>query len=80
MIIYTNNILKRNHNKKTNYLIVSFNIMLLSQVLINILMNIGLVPIIGITLPFLSYGGSSMLFYFIYLGMLLSLTTSFKKS
>ncbi len=75
-ILYINNILRKNHHKKTNYLIVSFNIMFGVQVLINILMNIGLVPIIGITLPFLSYGGSSMLFYFIYLGLILSLTTT----
>ena len=75
-ILYINNILRKNHHKKTNYLLVSFNLMFGIQVLINILMNIGLVPIIGITLPFLSYGGSSMLFYFLYLGLILSLATT----
>ena len=44
--------------------------MSLFQVLINISMNIGLIPIIGITLPFLSYGGSSILIYFIFLGLI----------
>ena len=75
-IIAINKIIKKNHNKKAHYLIVSFNLMFGVQVLINILMNIGLVPIIGITLPFLSYGGSSMLFYFLYLGLILSLITT----
>ncbi len=35
--------------------------MLMVQVMINIGMNMGLVPITGITLPFVSYGGSSFL-------------------
>jgi len=36
-------------------------VMCLAQVGVNIGMNIGLVPITGITLPFISYGGSSIL-------------------
>lgn len=63
-----------NRNKKTNYLIISFITMLIIQILINISMNIGLIPTIGITLPFLSYGGSSLLTFFIYIAFILSLT------
>ncbi len=43
------------------------------QFFINIGMNIGILPIVGITLPFVSYGGSSLLSSFILLGILSSL-------
>lgn len=43
------------------------------QVFINIGMNLGLMPITGITLPFVSYGGSSILSSFISLGLVVSI-------
>jgi rod shape determining protein RodA len=36
-------------------------VMLVFQIAVNIGMNIGIAPVTGVTLPFLSYGGSSML-------------------
>ena len=39
------------------------------QTFINIGMSIGLTPVIGITLPFFSYGGSSMLTTFAAAGL-----------
>ncbi|MBI4066174.1 rod shape-determining protein RodA [Candidatus Gottesmanbacteria bacterium] len=47
--------------------------MLLSQVVINAGMNMGIIPITGITLPFVSYGGSSLLSVAVSLGILWSL-------
>jgi rod shape determining protein RodA len=44
------------------------------QIFINIGMNIGIIPIVGVTLPFVSYGGSSLLSNFIFLGLLSSVS------
>lgn len=42
------------------------------QLMINVGMNIGVVPITGVPLPFMSYGGSSMLVSWILVGLVLS--------
>lgn len=44
--------------------------MLLAQIFINAGMNMGLIPITGITLPFVSYGGSSILSMAVAFGLL----------
>lgn len=49
---------------------------LLVQVFINIGMNIGLVPVTGITLPLVSYGGSSLISTLISLGIVASVGKS----
>lgn len=51
------------------FAIAVFSLILL-QFFINIGMNIGVIPIVGVTLPFISYGGSSLLSNFMILGIL----------
>ena len=46
--------------------------MLLFQVVVNVGMNLGLMPVTGIPLPLMSYGGSSVLVTFMAIGMLQS--------
>ncbi|NPA16892.1 rod shape-determining protein RodA [Persephonella sp.] len=46
--------------------------LIVTQAFINIAMTIGLAPVVGITLPFLSYGGSSMLTFSLIVGLVLS--------
>lgn len=48
--------------------------MLLYQQIQNLGMIVGLVPITGITLPLISYGGSSILSYFILFGIILNMS------
>jgi len=55
-----------------------FAILLLSQLLIHVGMNVGLLPIIGISLPFVSYGGSSLITSFIGLGILQSIKRTYR--
>ena len=60
------------NNKNKIYIIGLFGLFLYQQVQ-HIFMNIGLLPITGITLPFISYGGSSLISYFILFGILFNI-------
>jgi rod shape determining protein RodA len=48
-------------------------IMFMSHFFVHVGMNIGLMPITGLTLPFMSYGGTNMLVSFASLGILMSM-------
>lgn len=54
-------------------------LMLLFQIFVNVGMNLGLVPITGVTLPLFSYGGSSLLATMICLGVIESIAKHQKK-
>ncbi|MBI4363499.1 MAG: rod shape-determining protein RodA, partial [Candidatus Doudnabacteria bacterium] len=60
------------------YLSLGIFFMFLIQVLINIGMNIGVVPVTGIPLPLLSYGGSSLITTFLALGVIQSIVARSK--
>ena len=53
------------------YLLYGFSLILAAQIFINIGVNIGLLPTKGLTLPLLSYGGSSLIAVFIMVGIAL---------
>lgn len=54
---------------------LSLLLMFLVQLLINVGMNLAIMPITGITLPFLSYGGSSVIALFYALGVIQSIVS-----
>ena len=56
------------------YILAGILGMLLFQQIQNIGMTVGLLPITGITLPFISYGGSSLLSYMILVGIILNIS------
>lgn len=68
------NLASKTKNNIDKYIISGIIGMLLYQQIQNIGMNIGLLPITGITLPFISYGGSSLISYMISIGLILNIT------
>lgn len=62
---------ERNNQLFAAYLAYGIAIMWSGQILINVGVNTGLLPTKGLTLPFLSYGGSSLIVCCISLGILL---------
>ena len=61
-------------NVMDKYMIGGIIAVLLFQQVENISMTIGLLPIMGITLPFISYGGSSLLSYMLLVGMIFNVS------
>ncbi|OGH16750.1 MAG: hypothetical protein A3C30_00205 [Candidatus Levybacteria bacterium RIFCSPHIGHO2_02_FULL_40_18] len=63
----------------SNLVLTGSYFLLLAHIFLNIGMNIGIVPIVGVTLPFASYGGSSLLTNFIILGIISSIKFDFSR-
>jgi cell division protein FtsW (lipid II flippase) len=56
------------------YVAFGITALILVQAFINIGVNLNIIPLTGITLPFISYGGSSLLSLMIAVGILLSIS------
>lgn len=66
-------IVKNSEDKFTRIFSTMVFLIIFVHFFINVGMNLGIVPIVGVTLPFVSYGGSSLLSNFILLGFLFSI-------
>ncbi len=60
-------------NLKFKMFYAGFIMMFVFAQIQNIGMNLGILPIIGLPLPFVSYGGTNIMVYFMFLGVLASL-------
>jgi cell division protein FtsW len=62
------------------YVLIGFGLILSGQAFINLGVNAGLLPTKGLTLPFISYGGSSLLVCCAMLGMMLRLSHELERT
>ena len=76
-IILYYNIIKvalKSNDLFAKYLVFGLVFLLIFQTLLNLSVVVGLVPITGVTLPFISYGGSSLVVSMISIGIILNIS------
>ena len=75
LIIYRGfRISKKCEDRFGKYLAFGVTFQLAFQALLNLMVVVGLIPVTGVTLPFLSYGGSSLIITMIGMGILLCIS------
>jgi rod shape determining protein RodA len=74
LILWTINIASQARDRFGATICIGVAAMLFWHVLVNIFMVTGLAPVVGVTLPLISYGGSSVLTVFIGLGLVASVS------
>ena len=73
LIGYAIQIIERTTDQKARLLAMGVASMIFFQMLVNVGMTIGFAPITGVTLPMVSYGGSSLIVTFLAIGFLVSI-------
>ena len=68
------NIAINSKNLFAKYLAFGITFQILFQTIMNLMVVIGMIPVTGVTLPFLSYGGSSLLITLCSVGILLNIS------
>ena len=63
-------------DKFSKYLAYGITFSIAFQTILNLMVVVGLIPVTGVTLPFLSYGGSSLLISMIEIGILLNISSN----
>mgnify|MGYP002627215290 CR=1 FL=1 len=77
IIIYKGlKIARKTNDLFSKYLAFGITFELAFQAMLNLMVVVGLIPVTGVTLPFLSYGGSSLLITLCGMGILLNISRS----
>lgn len=66
----------RNNYLRAGYLAYGISIIFLLQILVNAGMNMGMLPTKGLTLPFISYGGSSLIMCAVMVSLILKIDST----
>jgi cell division protein FtsW len=64
----------RTHDDFGRFAALGITVMIVSQTMINLCVVLGMMPTKGIPLPFISYGGSSLLVMLLATGILLNIS------
>ena len=74
IIITSINIALKAKDLFSKYLVFGIIFWIAFQTILNLMVVVGLLPVTGVTLPFLSYGGSSLLILYIGVGIILNVS------
>ena len=74
LIVWSINLAQSVRDRFASVLCIGVAVMFFWHVLINIGMVTGLMPVVGMTLPLVSYGGSSVLTFMIGAGLLMNVS------
>jgi len=72
LIIESLSVAKAARDRGGTFLVLSLICFFIFHILINVSMQIGLLPVTGIPLPLISYGGSATMMFFIAVGLILN--------
>lgn len=69
LIVWTLNVALRARDQSGALLCLGVAAMTFWHVIVNVAMVLGMAPVVGVTLPFISYGGSSLVCFFVAVGL-----------
>jgi rod shape determining protein RodA len=74
LLLWILNVALRSRDRAGAIICVGVAAMTFWHVVVNIAMVLGLAPVVGVTLPFVSYGGSSLVTFFVAMGLVASVS------